>query len=80
MRDMVAACVVGQVQGAPLLDLNQLEEQYSRGPTLLLALHTNLEKVGTCEACMCAVLKPEICTSLADCLHRVSGRAVSSEQ
>ena len=46
MRDLLAGCKVGLIQDTPLLDLNQVEEQYGgRGPQLFCAMHCNLEKV-----------------------------------
>ena len=44
MRDLLAACMVGLIQDTPVLDLNQLEEQASRGPQLFVALHCSLQK------------------------------------
>ncbi|KAK9811191.1 hypothetical protein WJX73_009242 [Symbiochloris irregularis] len=45
VKDLMAACVVGLVQDTPILDLNQMEEQMSRGPSLMMAMHVGLKKI-----------------------------------
>ncbi|KAG1660225.1 hypothetical protein FOA52_005095 [Chlamydomonas sp. UWO 241] len=42
LRDMVAACAAGYLDGEPLLDLNYMEDS-GGGPDLSLAMHTNAD-------------------------------------
>lgn len=44
MRDMVASCAAGFLDGTPLLDLNYVEDS-AMGPDLSLAIHPSLDKV-----------------------------------
>lgn len=44
LRDMVAACAAGYLDGHALLDLNYMEDS-GGGPDLSIALHTNLDQL-----------------------------------
>eukprot|EP00798_Chlamydomonas_sp_ICE-L_P023523 gene23523-9046_t len=43
MRDMVAACAAGYLEGTPILDLNYMEDA-GGGPDISVAMHTSLDK------------------------------------
>lgn len=44
LRDMLASCAAGYLDGTPILDLNFLEDS-GGGPDVVVAMHTNLDTV-----------------------------------